>query len=173
MSGLRKHYTVSKAVVGTALFELFEKWRKHRKNHIILSFVKMPLLCVLRGRRTTFLPRNCTTDMHKVLRLPPENDTGTLTGFPKYCACHANTQSSSQRTSQNGTKQCYLGGKPTPADDFIAFCERRPTARPERNTSDTAANGSERTVGKHGPTPRPPNYKREPFATHSGKKTLQ
>ena len=24
------------------------------------------------------------------------------------------------------------------------------------------------TVGKHGPTPRTPTYKREPFATHSG-----
>ncbi len=51
---------------------------------LFLAFQTLKLgghVCVLRGRRTTFLPRNCKTDMHKVLRLPPENDTVTLTGF--------------------------------------------------------------------------------------------
>ena len=47
----------------------------------------------------------------KVLHLPPNTHTLRL------------------RTSQNATKPCYLRWNRPPADDVVAFCERRPRLR--------------------------------------------
>ena len=54
---------------------------------------------------------------------------GNIDRLPKYRACHATRKHHRNACHKTAQNTWYLRGNPTPADHFVAFCERRPTAR--------------------------------------------
>ena len=81
--------------------------------------------------------------------------------------------------SQNPRKPCYLRWYRPPTDDFVTFCERRPTVRLSTLTANicsgarlpTVDDGCERSSNAGRTQLQSPDIrvKGEPFATHSGK----
>ena len=121
------------------------------------------------------LPQNCKMHKHKVLCLPRENDTVTLTRFQSIAAAtqHAIIIAT---MSQNATKTLCLRRNPTPAHHFVAFCDRRPTAR-HNAILPTQTDGSERQRSQEPPSantgqpPRPPIINGNPSLRKTNKQT--
>ena len=135
------------------------------------------------------LPRKVTMEVAKVLRLCHEKCDASFENVAKVLRLpHKTTFDTSlkhvgmSRSATPATQNDMTTSSDTSKESlFATFPIGTATLRPRRPQTDgcerlrTVAYGCEwvRTPeagsGEHGSTPRPPNVKREPFATHSGK----
>ena len=117
------------------------------------------------------LPRKCKTPHCKVLRLPRENDTLALTRFQSIAPVTQNAKMTSHLVTRKRQNEHFVRDFFQISHAEKIFQNTSGSSPPWQRIND-ATTTTRRRHDQHdantGPTPDP-NYKREPFATHSGK----
>ena len=116
------------------------------------------------------LPRHRERPPHKVLRLPRKNDTLALTHCQSIAPVTQNTKMTSHFVIWNRQNEHFvrdfLHFSHFEGKDWIAMRINDATTTTRRRDDDDTTTTQQNNANT-GPTPDP-NYKREPFATHSG-----
>ena len=138
--------------------------------HKMLSPPRLLTLCHVFAALTLRFIKTATAPRHKMLRLPPQNDTVTLTGFQSIAPATQNANATPTHVTKRH-KTMLLARKSTSnkwfCQNFVSAAQRqRINAIPRTQTSDDGRKTHDRRTRSN---PQTPTYKREPFATHSGK----
>ena len=114
------------------------------------------------------LPRHRERPHHKVLRQPRKKRRACIDSLPKYCACHAKHENDLPFCDLRPPKRAFRARLPPLFILWRTGRCRSACVPPNREKLTTTRRRHEQNNANTDPTPDP-NYKREPFATHSGK----